>query len=925
MNPYSKIIVRIPQFHLNATLEESWSDLVDAIKYAAPEFYQQVAQLSFKELESQPVSVRYTIEKYFSRAKYRCTPLGKFASVGVIETISAGLQEVVVDKDRRLHQFEDWSQINELGKISTIETLHDDIKLFANSSYYNVGDAIRYLKRTGETFELPEIDKLPIITDILQYLSQSRTLISVLKQVENSQHYILPLIECGLIMTEREPNLIGPEYFKRIGHSNKRTVKQYLISELLFANPYISKGIFRHIPSLIKLLRSGISTDWEHTSLTDFASRFTQRFDRQNIRLMEALDPEIGVGYGDFHNNHISDIIRNLTVEKVEKENVLALFLQSKINADQIHNPICLEDFIAEPIQKSQLKLPNSLSMICSINDGQIYVDRIGGNSFNQLAGRFTLASESIHSLCKEIAELEGRSNPGVIFFDIAYNAELNVDNVNRRKTIYSQELNLLNYPGSKEPLTLDDIYISVSGSEIILRSKKLGKRLVPRMASAYNYRRSKLPVFRFLYDLSFYGLVPDLSFDLADIVKGKMYYPKVQYHNIVLSQPKLRISHKDLNADKNSSKQAILLELLANFGFGPLVRLLKGEEHTMYDVEDKFQIDLLVQQIHKEEEVFLENFIRPEKPQFVNSRGRPFNNQLVIPLVHQDEVYGESTPIDPELNDKRSFLPLEDWQYYEIFCAASVADQVLLELDLLVNSFENDIIKWFFIRYNEHGDHIRFRILLTEQLRSRFIAMLYQVLKPMTESGLINDIVIRSYHRELERYGVAGIENVESHFWLDSKQVMSLIKQHTDDFDKYCHCLRVFDLVRKLGLIDPDRYEKWTDHIHKLLEAEHHLQFTQFKELGRYFQERKSSILTSLTLCTAGEALLAGSLGSIIESCPDRRRAPMLSDLMHMHINRLFSDHQRTHEMIIYYMLCQVNNRHRNLFKSQNHLHQEH
>lgn len=542
MNPYSKIIVRIPQFPLNASLEESWPDLLDAIGSASPEFYEQVKDLTFHQLESQPATVRRTIEKYFSRAKYRCTPLGKFASVGIVETVAAAWREVIVEEKRELYQFEDWQRIAGMGRMSSDNNLQEGTKLFANSSYYQVGESIRYVKRTGETFELAEIGNLPIIVDILQYLSSPKTLVSVIKQIENSEDYIIPLMECGLIQTEREPNLIGPEYFNRIGCTDIKATKKYMISELSFENPYVSKYQFRHIPALIKLLQSGASTNWENASLTNFAIRFTKRFDRQNIRLMEALDPEIGVGYGDFHNNHLSDIIRSLTVEKVEQENALVLFLHKEVNAAQLYKPICLEDYKPDQAVSSRLKLPNSLSMICTVNDGQIYVDRIGGNSFNQLAGRFTLASESIHNLCTEISGMEEQSNPGVIFFDMAYNAELNVDNVNRRKVIYSQELNLLNYPGSADPLTLDDIYVSVSGSEIILRSKKLGKRLVPRMASAYNYRRSKLPVFRFLYDLSFHGLIPDLTFDLAEIVKGMKFYPKVQFHNIVLSQPKLRI-----------------------------------------------------------------------------------------------------------------------------------------------------------------------------------------------------------------------------------------------------------------------------------------------------------------------------------------------------------------------------------------------
>jgi thiopeptide-type bacteriocin biosynthesis protein len=893
MKPYHKIIIRIPQFSLTTTLSEAWIPLLESIKYSSPTFHDQIKSLKYEDFNKQPLQLQKTIYKYFNRAKYRCPPLGTYSSVGLIETRPLHTSPLVIHKERKLHAFEDWSLTANINKAISAE-IEPNLKLFANSTYYQVEDSIRYVKRAGEKFELSEIAYLPIVIEILKLLQAPRTYESLIAKNEDYARYVGPMIRSELILTENEPNLIGTDYFKRTGLKGHPEAKKYLISEVSMVQPYVSQHTLRHIPSLIKLLTSIVQTDFVNQNITDFLSNFSKRFDRQDVPLMTAIDPEIGVKYGDFHNHHISPIVSAMLIDKPEEENKLATFLKNVFDKPLLDETIRLDELVNDlPQKSSNLQLPNSMSMICRVNDGSIYVERIGGNSFTQLSGRFTLVSDDIYSLCKEIAGLEQQANPGVLFFDISYNAELATDNVNRRRPIY--------------PLTLDDIIVSVSGNSIILRSKKLGKRLIPRMASAYNYRRAKLPVFRFLYDISFFGLIPDLSFDISDVIKGKKYYPKVQFRNIILSLPKLRVLKSDLKTVPGTAPESRLLQYLNEFNIGSVVRLSQGEENAVYDLNFKAQLTLLVEEIMKTGEVFLEEFISPQAPLVVNHQGQPYNNQLVIPLTHQNEIYHESSPIDPEYNKQRIFLPIDDWLYFEIFSFSTRADDILMQLHQLTEQFAEHIIKWFFIRYNESGSHIRFRILLKDNVQTQFIAHLQNILKPMVLSGIISDIAIRCYKRELERYGVADIEKVESHFHLDSEFVLQQIKEGLTDLDKYCHCIRLFNLIKSYDIIGEPRYERWILNIKEMFESEHHLSITQFKEVKKYFQKNRQEILTSIDDYSANELQFSKSICSIINACPERRKAPMFTDLMHMHINRLFSDFQRTHELIIYSILTDV------------------
>lgn len=900
MKPFSKAIIRVPQFPMDASLEDCWEALKESIRQSTPDFYQLIQGLSYPEFQLEPDNIKRTVFKYFNRAKYRCTPYGSFAAVGVVDIVHSGCTDNILSEKRLLHELINWPEISSVSKDAKIE----DLQLFANSTHYPVEGFIRYVKRVGGAFELSEIGANPIIYNLLQALQYPQSYKELIKAIPGGEPYIQPLIDCGLILTEKEPNMIGDDYFTRVSYKPSQNVK-YQISEVVDEGLQVPFSYFRNIPDLIKILKSSMTGSSINPNMVSFIERFNRRFDRQTISLMVAIDPDIGVGYGNFYNNALSDIIKELQLEEETKpKNKIEEYLRSTLDKIGIEETIRLDNLKDMEPAPDGPTLANSVALFCTLNEGKVYFDRIGGHSFTQLAGRFTLTCEGIRDISQHVAQIEEQANPDVLFFDISYNAELNVDNVNRRARLYSQELNILNFPGLDEPITIDDLFITISGSEVILRSKRLGKRLIPRMASAYNYRRSKLPVFRFLYDLSFHGLIGDLSFNFPALVTGRKYYPQVEFRNIILSLPKLKVSKSDIILQDNCNPLEYLKEHIAEYGIGPIVKIPRNEESIAYDLSCPIQGAMLVQEIIKRESIFLENVKVPSKPLIRDKYHNAFNNQFSIPLVHTNELYKESSPIDPLYDEQRLFLPFKDWLYLEIYCSPAQSDEILLALHKVSGQSKNFIKKWFFIRYNENGNHIRLRVQVIDEYRLTFLDLLYKTLETKINSGIVSNISINAYNREMERYGIAGIEAVEQHFSLDSHMVIQMIQAGRDDLFKYCHCIRLFNHIKCSGPIGEDRWKQWTSHVRKMFEQEHGLKTDHFRKIRQYFQKYKEQILASLDLIEQNEIDLSFSLIDIINLCPDRRQAPMLTDLMHMHINRLFSDYQRSHELLIFSLL---------------------
>jgi len=51
--------------------------------------------------------------------------------------------------------------------------------------------------------------------------------------------------------------------------------------------------------------------------------------------------------------------------------------------------------------------------------------------------------------------------------------------------------------------LPVADLWLSAEGEKLVLRSKRLGRQVIPRMTTAHNYSLSKVPIYRFLCALA--------------------------------------------------------------------------------------------------------------------------------------------------------------------------------------------------------------------------------------------------------------------------------------------------------------------------------------------------------------------------------------------------------------------------------------
>lgn len=918
INIQPTVIFRTPKFSYQSELADCWEELKLAISISSAAFYETIKEVNASELKDLPPKVHFTIWKYFNRAKFRATPYGTFAGFSLLNNaIKPSESRIVIEETQKVRELIDWPHKNNI-QLPLADLLQKNCLIFSNSSYYLTPNSIRYIACTDGVFELAELDQDDFVIQILTACLKPLRLNDLVKQLNLSDTEVEGLFglledmhDLQLVFTNYDPNIIGDDYFERLGLVATADLPKYLIAQRRALSGGINERSLQAIPGLISMLHNIIPAK-DRDALSQFQVRFKKKFEDQEVPLLLALDPEMGVGYDELEqsgqNSGFITRFNNKPPKKAETENIRRA-LKTCLTEQKFEKgkAVYLNKLVLTPNQKPAA-LPNSFSMVMSVHDDLIFAEQIGGATSNALNGRFTMACDDVELYAKDIAAAEQQANPDVLFFDVAYMVEANVDNVNRRKLIYGHQLSILNFDTSASPLALNDIQISVRGTELILRSKHLNKRLVPRMASAYNYIRSDLSVFRLLCDLQHQGLQTNLSFSLDTIFPDLDYYPRLQYHNIVLSPNKWKIKKEALlGSDQKFLSIAECKLYLSSLGVSEYFKAGISDQTLCFALHKEDDLNAFLQYIQKHGSTYIEEMLLPQNSIVVDEAAKPYLAQFVLSLGHGEQIYRGLDKTSANTGTTRFFLPGKEWLYFEIYCHQQRSDQILTEVIVPFLATHSDQVKsWFFIRYNENGNHIRFRVQLNNPGDGPLlISKLMDDLESFLNSGLVSDVQIKTYKRELERYGSNMIEDVERHFAIDSAFVISLLETQTDDFNKYKLCSLLVAKLIGANIIDKLSINKVVRLMSDNFNEEHRLDAADFKQLNIHYQEFRKTEWTALTAeQEEGFSVFSDSFIRILTQCAPENALKLLTDLIHMHVNRLFNKDQRTHEMVIYYFM---------------------
>jgi hypothetical protein len=404
------------------------------------------------------------------------------------------------------------------------------------------------------------------------------------------------------------------------------------------------------------ILFNKLTTKNINSELTQFIDAFTNRYETRECSLLKVLDTETGIGYLQANRNSdgdVSHIIADVSLphkinssSNIKWDKIQSLLLKKFLEANEkCYFEIEIKDDEIESIEANWDDLPATFNCLVTIVEGstdkypggRILMEGAGGNSASQLLGRFCHGNKDIFEYAKQIALFERNIFHESIIAEIVHLPGSRIGNVILRPVLHEYEIPFLTNPfvDPEHTISLDDLYISVRNNEIILRSKRLNKRIIPRLSSAHNYNNKALPVYQFLCDLPRQNMRSNLGFNWGNLSDSYSFRPRVIYKNLIISPATWLIRKEEISELYNKKGDKVLL-IAAN----EWREMKKIPEMVLLDLRDSplfvsfknlLSIKTLLSSVKDQHEFKLKEFLFNPKNAVVKNKDGVFTSEFLF------------------------------------------------------------------------------------------------------------------------------------------------------------------------------------------------------------------------------------------------------------------------------------------------------
>jgi lantibiotic biosynthesis protein len=908
----------------------------NALYLASPVFYRELEKKGFI-FEQLSGKEKHTLSKYYNRMCFRPTPFGLFSTFSLAEWGKAPALNLAEDGLVGLRLLADQADIYRLEQLF-LQAFHDTVPVL-NPTLYTAGGEYRFIRSAPDArgryrFSLEAVRSSAFYRDLFRQvrsgtLNGEALIIWAAEQTgcsrEAAEEQLRFLLDAQVLFTRAQGQLItGREQPDRyadlclnLSPKEDLPAKAGPLSTGFYAaamRPVAGGAVDETVrPELERALQvlDRLSPSSAQANLRQFIADFRARYDLEQVPLLQAIDPDTGISYAGLNPGPVAGgELEGLqfpgqvpATPSLEWEAVRRLFF--RLWAGNERGPLTLRDSDLNELSGNADAgaKPSTLAVIFRRVADHLLIEHAGGATATALTGRFSLFSEEAHRLGQELAELEKRANPDILFADIGQLSDTHTDNINRRMQLYDYEIpvNVCSGLPRENQIDPEDLALSVRDGELVLSSLSRGKRVIPRLASAYNFRKNQLAVFRLLCDLQYQGLHAPRSLDLAQLFPGLSYYPRVTHGQTILSLARWEFSERDLEMLPAGADLAALRSFRERHGLPQRLSMGREDQQLVFDLADPEDGRFFIRCLQGAKKATCQEYLLPDRS--IRKGFEPYAGQLVAFFKHSQPVY---RPLSPEKHPARtgtarSFLPGSEWLYLQVYCTPRKADQLLSEaIWPLAQKLRDELPAWFFIRYTEGGHHLRLRFRVYEKTLGGIMVELNKVLKADEHERMIRDLRADTYHRELERYGPEHIDQVEAVFFRGSELACATL--HLPPFR-----LALCTAFRMIAVFYPEMAA--AANFAGPAAERFLLEFGGGKALRLSLDRKYRSLRPEIETWLETGFTDTLYLEPFLEQLEAMRKTAgqqdrLLADLIHMQLNRTFREDARKQELLVYFCL---------------------
>lgn len=702
-------------------------------------------------------------------------------------------------------------------------------------------------------------------------------------------------------------------------------------------NRQVLDTIVSEIRDLLPLRRQPMVAE-----LRAFAHRFSARYGDRWVPLLEALDTERGVGYGseaDFYRDafplieglpfhrerefggEVPDEILRVVAGKWTGQHTVEL---DKKDLAAIAGRQQGDDF---PLPPTAYVLGSLLAADADALDRGAFrfqVSACGGCSALPLMARFAHLDKGLET---QLLNMTAREQ---LYFDDAVLAEIvHLPNDRHGNILHRPHLRHYEIPvytpstlPEEQQIPLADLWVGIRGARMALYSRRLGKRVVPRLASAHNPVHG-MAIYRFLCDAQHETGSLDLTWDWAAF--GMLaFLPRVTYGHLVLSRARWRITRRSF---PDRDVLAAVRQLREEFALPGRVVLADADRELLLELEQPVAAALLVDGLRRGDIHLHEYLPDPACGPVIDRSGQPYAHELVIPMHNA----APAPPMDggsPTFTEgPHSLAPGSRWLYFKCYMGHREAERLLAAaIGPLLKRWRRNgwIDAWFFVRYADPAPHLRIRVRTAhptaDPVRENMLDGFHRVMDRYMDGQGADKWQLDTYQRELERYHPDCIDDCEAIFHADSRMVLALLSAFAGEDGQQLRWMAAcggtamlleafgYDMHHGRSLV-----RTWAS---AFLQEQgggkplriaidkryrmHKMRLDTFMSGGEAPLVHRALHIRSFTI-----APFADRIRQRLSTADPRMLEQVVSGLVHMSLNRFFYANPRENELVVYHFLA--------------------
>ncbi|HET7488900.1 MAG TPA: lantibiotic dehydratase [Acidimicrobiales bacterium] len=523
----------------------------------------------------------------------------------------------------------------------------------------------------------------------------------------------------------------------------------------------------RGVGILHRLARRPPRPDFER-----FAAAFERRYGEREVPLLEALDQDLGVGYG-------APAPGGQPAGPPEpawgRREAVLLPLLAALPPGEVE--LALTDADVDALADGgALPLPGAFAVLATVAAGSagdldagrfgVVLEAAGGPSGAWMLGRFCAADPDLLEHVRRHLAAEEAADPEAVWAEVAHLPAGKFGNVVMRPALRRHEIPYLGGSGvpGGDRIPASDLLLSRRDGRFVLRSASLGRRVVPRSTTAHDFTAAvNLPAYRFLCALQVAEVQGGLAWSWGGLA-GAPFLPRVRTGRIVLARARWRVPGHEVRHLADGPDHELLARVAgwrAARRLPRLVSLEDGDRGLVVDLDNPLAVHALVDAVPASGDVVLEELFPGPEDLCCRGPEGSFVHELVVPFT------AEPLAAPPAWSPaaRRSLPAGSQWLDARLYVPASAGDGLVADLLVPLRDRAGPAA-WHFVRGADPDHHVRIRLRGRPADLREAVAGLHDAVA----TGLVRAVGLDAYEQPLECFGgPCGAEAAEAVFTADS------------------------------------------------------------------------------------------------------------------------------------------------------------